>query len=78
MGIKVKTSRIYWHEADLVSPSKDGEYLAVSPGGTVFGNVGYTKEKGWNSYVGSDGEVVGGGMLIELWADPLTIEEVEI
>ena len=81
MEMTVKRSTIYWHDAKLMSPAKDGVYLMATKYGIVS-TIGYTAEGKWNTHRDTNGVLYSKDAwdnedgYIEMWAEMPRIEEV--
>lgn len=75
----VKMSTLLWHDASLMSPTKDGKYLVEWWGSIDM--MQYTKECGWNTFRDKEGNVDPSTAIeiedgnITVWAEPPVIVE---
>lgn len=52
----MKVTILRWHDAKLIEPEQDGEYL-IWPEGDEIRSVPFTVEGGWNTYYDENGEI---------------------
>lgn len=50
----MKVTILKWHDAKLVDPEADGDYL-IFPEGSGLRDCSYTAAGGWNTYIDEDG-----------------------